>query len=258
VLIRPALVTLTSLAAVATATLISGPAADASIARPASHVTATDRNWVGYAALGTRFRYVQAEFRVPKADCAKTPGSEAEPAQASAWVGLDGIFDKSVEQDGVAATCTDGVASYNAWLEAWPQANQIEFYPRAGDVIRASVYYSDGDYRLVLNDLTSGQGFDRVAACGAAECANKTAEVVTEDPEVYGSPGRYWPMVDYGTSDFWDIKITSQAGLKGNFDTAAWQNSQITMVDPSRHVMAVPASLAGNGTSFQTYWKREY
>src|SRR5271170_7873186 len=62
-------------------------------------------NWAGYVAYGTKFRYVQATFEVPRLNCHQTPGTGI-PAMASAWVGLDGAGSRTVEQDGVLGECS--------------------------------------------------------------------------------------------------------------------------------------------------------
>jgi hypothetical protein len=234
--------------------LTAAPAANAS---SASYVTATDANWAGYAAIGPRFRYVQADFRAPVLDCARTRGTASDPAQVSDWIGFDGILTGTVEQDGITGLCTDGAASYQVWWETYPQApDDQDVTVNPGDIIEASVSYSRGEYLFRVTDVTDGQHFSAFSGCGASACANKTAEVVSEDPLVLDDPSVFYPMADYGTTTFWDIKVIDQAGAAGTFDTPAWQNSQITMIDDAGHVKASTAGLTDGGTAFRTYWKR--
>jgi hypothetical protein len=95
--------------------------------------------------------------------------------------------------------------------------------------------------------------------CGASRCDNSSAEVVTEDPGKLGSKTNAdFPLADSSTTKFWNIKVTDQAGLEGNFDTAPWQDYQITMTDKSSKLLMATSSLSGNGAAFQTFWKREY
>jgi hypothetical protein len=215
--------------------------------------------WAGYVAKGTRYRYVQAQFRVTKLDCHKTPGTQEDQAQMADWVGLDGWTDKTVEQDGIGGFCTDGVPSYSAWWETYPQPPHYIFNMHAGDDIMAVVFYSKGKYKLELEDYTSGQGFSLVERCGEHKCANSTAEVITEDPgKADSKTNADFPLADCGTTEFWNIKVTSQSGLKGNFDTNPWEDTQVTMTDKHNTTMMATGSLFAGGTAFQTFWKREY
>jgi hypothetical protein len=194
--------------------------------------------WAGYVAKGTRYRYVQAQFRVTKLDCHKTPGTQEDQAQMADWVGLDGWTDKTVEQDGIGGFCTDGVPSYSAWWETYPQPPHYIFNMHAGDDIMAVVFYSKGKYKLELEDYTSGQGFSLVERCGEHKCANSTAEVITEDPgKADSKTNADFPLADCGTTEFWNIKVTSQSGLKGNFDTNPWEDTQVTMTDKHNTTM---------------------
>jgi hypothetical protein len=47
-----------------------------SLAVTGAPVTMADssQNWAGYVSSGTRFRFIQATFRVPSLSCRKTPG----------------------------------------------------------------------------------------------------------------------------------------------------------------------------------------
>jgi hypothetical protein len=54
-----------------------------------------------------------------------------------------------------------------------------------------------------------------------------------------------FPLADSGTTEFWNIKVTDQAGLKGDFGTEPWQDYQMTMTDKSKVVMLVPARAGG-------------
>jgi hypothetical protein len=262
VFLRPALLTLASIlapASFAAPAITAAPAAPASVMAPASQWIAKGPGWAGYMARDTRFRYVQAQFKLTRLDCHKTPGSQDDQAQMADWVGLDGWNNKTVEQDGIGGFCTDGVPSYSAWWETYPKPPHYIFNVHAGDEFMSTVYYSHGKYRLTLVDYTSGQSFSVWEKCGASRCANNSAEAITEDPgKLKSKTNADFPLADSGTTEFWNVKITDQAGLKGNFGTAPWQDYQITMTGKSSKVIMATGSLFDHGAAFQTIWKREY
>lgn len=263
--LRPALLALASLlapagvAATAPAVPVSTALAPVGVMSHASSGTVSGQGWAGYVSRGTRFRYVQAQFKLTKLNCKKTPGTSSNQAQMADWVGLDGWPTKTVEQDGIGGFCDHGVASYSAWWETYPKPPHYIFAVHAGDEFIATVTYYHGRYRLALRDYTSGQSFAVSERCGARRCANSSAEAITEDPgKMKSKTYADYPLADCGTTEFWNIKITSQAGKKGNFSTAAWQNYQFTMTDKHHSVMMTTGTLFARGTAFQTHWKREY
>jgi hypothetical protein len=259
VFLRPALLALASVLAPASVAAPAIPAAPASVMAPASQWIVKGPGWAGYMARDTRFRYVQAQFRLTRLDCAKTPGTQDDQAQMADWVGLDGWNNKTVEQDGIGGFCDDGVPSYSAWWETYPKPPHYIFSVHADDEFMATVFYSRGKYKLTLVDYTSGQSFSVWERCGASRCANSSAEVITEDPgKLDSKTNADFPLADSGSTEFWNIKVTDQSGLKGNFDTDPWQDYQITMTDKSSKLMMKTGSLFDNGTAFQTFWKREY
>jgi hypothetical protein len=250
-------------AAVSAGTPAAAPAVAVSPARHGTRMASYGPNWAGYVATGTRFRYVTATFTVPRADCAKTPGTTKTPAIAADWVGLDGLGGEksTVEQDGVTVQCVNGVASYFSWWEMYPKTPVypgVTVYP--GDVIEASVWYNAAvrKYRLYLADLTEGTSFTYLERCGASTCRDDSAEVITESPaESVRDTTKLWPFADFGTSTFWRISITDAVGQRGGFDSSLWQSTQLVMVDSSNHVKATTSGLAVGGTAFTTYWKGE-
>jgi hypothetical protein len=276
VFLRPALLALAGLLAPASAAIPATIAAPAPAAAPVSALSPADvtssaramgpasltdvsgQGWAGYLAHGTRFRYVQAEFKLTRLDCAKTPGTRSNQAQMADWVGIDGWPSKTVEQDGVGGFCTYGVPSYSAWWETYPKPPHFLFNVSAGDEFLTSVFYSRGKYQLSLTDLTSGQSFSVSERCGASHCDNNSAEVITEDPGKLTKTYQDYPLADCRTTEFWDIKVTDQGGQKGNFDSSAWQDYQFTMTDKAKTTMMTVGSLFANGSAFQTFWKREY
>ncbi len=218
------------------------------------------QNWAGYVASGNRFRFVQATFAVPALNCRKTPGTGKTPAMVGIWVGLDGLRGGvvTVEQDGIAAQCVRGAASYAAWWEMFPKGPVYSgIVVRPGDVVAASVYYSSASRqdRLTLTDLTNGEGFSTWRRCGASSCRNGSAEVITESPSVAVNSNRLFPLAAFGAISFSRIQVTGAAGQRGGFGSSRWQDTELVMADTAGHVKAATSALS-HGTAFRTRWER--
>ena len=131
-------------------------------------------NWAGYAATGRIFRDISATYQVPSVNCTTTPN-----AFAYQWIGLDGLSNSTVEQDGVAGYCQSGTPTYFAWSEMYPAGVVIQFYLDPGDAVTSAVRYSGGTFTLSMTDLTSGQSFSQAGTCAGA-CDRSSAEVISE------------------------------------------------------------------------------
>ncbi|HEY1623398.1 MAG TPA: G1 family glutamic endopeptidase [Streptosporangiaceae bacterium] len=213
-------------------------------------------NWGGYVASGTKFRYVQATFKVPKLNCAKTSGTTKNPDLVGEWVGLDTV---TVEQDGISGQCANGHEEYAAWYEMFPKG---PVYPgltvHQGNTIQVSVWYvaSKHEYRLILDNLTNGQGFTKWERCGGRSCANSSAEVITESPgKSVAAKTAYYPLADFGTTSFSGISVTDAAVQRGTFTSGYWRVTRFVMDDSADRVKAAISGLTGSGSAFQTYWE---
>jgi peptidase A4-like protein len=211
-------------------------------------------NWGGYVAErpGTEFRYVQATFFVPFLDCAGTPGSFS-----AHWVGLDGLTDATVEQDGILAACQGTTPVYAAWYEMFPRD---PVYPHItigpGHSIVASVYYSrvSRKFTLRLADTTNGEHFSVTRACppGPA-CLRSSAEAISEAP---GSGGTILPLSDFRAESYSGIKMTSRSGRRGGVRSPWWNTITMTTVGQGGAVLDQPTSVY-RGTTFGMYWMSE-
>jgi hypothetical protein len=163
-------------------------------------------NWSGYMLQGppilalptiVTFSSVTARWTQPTVFCT-TPN-----ARVSFWVGFDGWLTPTVEQAGTVAVCGTAAAPlyYKMWWEMYAGAKSAGaelFYVYPGDIIEATVTYSNGIYVLSVADLTTGKGFTTTQSCDpSVTCARATAEWVVERP---GS-GKY-PLANFGTATF--------------------------------------------------------
>jgi hypothetical protein len=194
-------------------------------------------NWAGYVAAGHagEFDGVSAEWRVPKVDCLKTPYG-----YAAQWVGLDGFSDKTVEQLGTEAVCYYGLPVYGAWFEMYPADPVVaQLAVHAGDLMRASIVELDGEYMLVIQDLTTGKSQATVAKCGAT-CERSSAEVISEAPS---SSDGILPLADFGSVQFSDVRFAAH----GSYTTDEIVQRQ------DGAILQQPSALSDN--SFAIVWK---
>jgi hypothetical protein len=114
---------------------------------------------------------------------------------------MDGWNDNTVEQDGIDAICSGGIAYYVAWYEMYPALSVTwpSVVVSAGDVISASVNPgSTGMIVLALVDSTSHTGAS-VSVSGTGSLGS-SAECVVEDPAY--SSGAEVPFPNFSPVEF--------------------------------------------------------
>ena len=225
----------------------------------ASTTTTISLNWSGYAVTGKKpYTYVHSTFVQPTITC---PGVADQ--YTSNWVGLDGYNDQTVEQDGTAAWCggaNDTTPKYEAWYEMYPANSVNVFAVHPGDIIDASVSYSDsaGDFSLTVSDLSTGKTATDTAAC--ADCARASAEWIIERPALCNNAGTkcyITELADFGTSAMTgdEAQVTGGA-VKG---VGAFNNYAIDIVNPDANGDGGFYSLDTvgplSGKSFTTTWQ---
>jgi hypothetical protein len=138
-------------------------------------------NWAGYAAHSTTagtFTKISGTWTEPVAKCS---GSDL----AAPWLGLDGYGTETVEQTGVAVSCSGTTASYAGWYEMYPASPVYFSNPvSAGDTIKATITNTTGhSYKLVLTDET--QGWTHTETKTLASAKDESAEAILEGPGGY-------------------------------------------------------------------------
>jgi hypothetical protein len=241
-------------------------AADATMAAPAIQ---TSPNWSGYVVSdeGQSFTQVSAKWTQPSVVCS------TKNAWTLFWVGFDGwpsgesTANRSVEQGGTSAQCTNGVPQYSAFYEMWPsEAVQPIFSIDAGDQMEASVVYlpgpngTQGMFQINVTDETSGQTATRLASCDTAAglvCPRISAEWVAESPSRFGTK-TWFPLADYGTVNFQDAMATDFYGRTGPITSSNWLASGIERVDGLNKPLAEVSGLvtSGSASAFSDTWKR--
>jgi hypothetical protein len=220
---------------------------------PASAYAAspTSPNWAGYVAQsGKPFTRVTGRWTEPTAQCG-TSGSSV----SAFWVGLDGYQDQTVEQIGVQAKCTDGVASYYAWWQMWPSPYQdlpVAEYPvRPADVMTASVSRSGDNYTLTLQS-SAGWKFSTVQTATAED---SSAEWIASSPRRCESC-KYDLLANFQQIGFTDAEAATTGPLRPVSTFTHGQGPvSLTMVDAAGTVRAQPGALDQWGGGFTVVWK---
>jgi hypothetical protein len=216
----------------------------------------TSANWSGYAVYkdgsgkgknaipATTFSDVQGSWVVPT-----VIGGGSSNTYSSAWVGIDGYNDGTVEQIGTEQDWSNGSAVYYAWYEMYPRgAYKIKgFSVSAGDTITARVQYlSKNSFRLTITNVTTDDSFSTTQSSGSAQ--RLSAEWVMEAPWM----GGVLPLANFGKIDFSDCQATSSNGTVGT--PASWTSDEIVMETSDGTVKAQPS---GGGSSFSVSWEHE-
>ncbi len=231
--------------------------AGSAISNPATLtvVPATSSNWSGYVATGETFSAVSGSFTVPAVTCA--PGANTA---SSVWIGIDGVEDRTVEQEGVEADCDGGTASYFAWYEMYgdsdPQVDGGYAIPLStsahpvspGDVISGSVSLVGSNWEFAMND---GQNwvFSQSVTSPTPPPGQSSAEWIVEDPEEC-SPCEQPPLTDFAPVRFSGAtaEVNGQTSPISSFDVTALQ------IANGSTVLASPGPLDSTGEVFTDDW----
>lgn len=227
------------------------PVNDPAAVPPVASSAVGSYNWSGYADSGTSgtFTKVSGVWRTPRLSCTREDGL------SSAWVGLDGYSNDTVEQDGTFDWCYEGHAFYFTWWEMYPNsAAEVGNAVRPGDKIKAEVTRSGADYTLSVTDAThKANSFSQTATCDA--CANSSAEWILERPG-FATTGTA-PLADYHS---WKLSsATETANGKSGTISSYPSHKQIDMVDATRtYLLNTTSGLMGGGAMFVTHWLNSY
>jgi hypothetical protein len=202
------------------------------ITSDASTTVTVSENWSGYAVAGKKaYNYVHSTFVEPTITC---PGVADQ--WTSDWVGLDGYNDQTVEQDGTFAWCGGAdhtTPKYEAWYEMFPAGSVSVFAVHPGDIIDASVTYSDttSEFSLTVSDLSTGKTATDTAACST--CERASAEWIIERPALCNAAETscfITELADFGSSTMTGDEASVDGGaVKG---VGSFNNDAIDIVNP--------------------------
>jgi hypothetical protein len=207
-------------------------------------------NWSGYGDVGTDFTGVGATWIEPTVTC---------PSQVSTlaafWVGIDGLDNASVEQDGTFVECDNGTPSYFMWWEMYPTNDiQIDGTVNPGDSITASVTRAGSSYFLDVTDNTSDQGFGTSQTCEAntteETCLDSSAEWIAEAP---AESSGIQPLADFQSWGLTSATVDSSVAAAGVISSFA--DYAITMIDSDGVLEAEPSALDSDGNAFDVAFR---
>ncbi len=215
---------------------------------PSASETESSLNWSGYVA-GTgseAFKSVSSSYVQPAVTC------PVSGAYTVFWVGLDGWFSGSVEQDGTLAYCEGSTPVYYAWWEMYPTNSIQPTIPISpGDVIQASVKYASGHYTLAVKDKTAHAHSTTKQTCASKVfCARNSAEWIIERPGYGGL--NFAPLADWHTTSLSSDKASD--GGKA-LPISSFSHFGVDMFNNgSEYELATVGSLSKKGNSFTDTW----
>jgi hypothetical protein len=219
--------------------------------------TTVSLNWSGYAVTSKKlFTYVHTTFVQPAITC-----TGVADQWTSNWSGLDGYNSDTVEQDGTFAHCggSDNMTpKYEAWYEMYPANSVNVFAVHPGDIIDSSVTYANGEFTLVISDLSTGKT-GGISGVTCSDCERTSAEWIIERPELCNNAGTkcfLTELADFGTSTMSGDEAQLTGGsVKG---VGGFNNIPIDMVDPVSGGGFISLDTVGavSGKSFTATWDR--
>jgi len=262
----------------------------AQIRRKRNQSESESYNWSGYAVTGANGSVtdVKASWVVPSVNntCSSVPNG-----YAAFWTGIDGWNSNTVEQIGTDSDCVNlegtktGTPTYYAWFEFYPQDAYLigNYNSRTGacesdcvaplDVISAEVKFTSSGssgprrrssqvFTVIIADETKGWSFTTSSAVPGAQ--ESSAEWIAEAPYGCNTASGYCDLSNFGIADYGEEfapvsnTVTASATIGGVTNAlGSFANvEQAIMVNyPSgSSVMAQPAPLQDNGTSFPDDW----
>ena len=214
----------------------------------------TSGNWAGYAVLTRLNAPLSGSVSDVKATWTvlAVSASTSDDTASSAWVGIDGYSDNTVEQTGTEHDMTPDGPVYYAWFEMYPKFGYriLNFPVKEGDTISAEVHYAGNNrFTLTIANLTRDVRFSTTQRHKARR---ESAEWIVEAPYSGGT----LPLADFGTLSFSGCSATV-SGHTGGIGDPAWENDNITMATQDGTVKAQTSALSGGGSGFSVIWKHE-
>jgi hypothetical protein len=216
----------------------------------------TSTNWSGYVAQTSLNKPqndsvtdVKGQWVMPSVYC---PSTSMSVVYSSAWVGIDGYSNGTVEQIGTETDCNYASLVHYAWYELYPKYPvRILLAVNPGDTVNAEVrYMANNQYVMTINNLTTGQSYSTTQKASAKR---QSAEWVVEAPS---SAGSVLPLANFGTVSFTNATATLN-GVTGAISNGTWQHDAITMTSSTGVVKAIPSALDSTGQAFSDTWQHQ-
>jgi len=217
-------------------------------------------NWSGYAVTSTKHQFtnVSSEWVVPTVTC-----NGIHKVYSSEWVGLDGFNDDTVEQDGASGLCKPLgnylTPSYYAWIEMFPAPTVRAFRVSPGDVVSASVAYTNDAFVLTVTDVTTG--LTKTVTTKASGQLRASAEWIIERPAGCNSTETkcfLFKLANFGTTTMSENVASVDGGAPRGLSTFV-QLSQIFMIQPNPRgfsTLDITGPVHARDNSFTETWTR--
>ena len=215
---------------------------------------------------GATYSAITASWHVPTVSCP----SGTSNTFSSQWVGIDGLNDASVEQDGTEADCAGTTASYGVWYELYGDGavNGGAAVPLSGctplasctvtggDSITASVSVdSSGNWTLSMSDATAPHVWTFSTTVAWTVPAQSSAEWIVERPEYCSDQNvcQITPLANFGTVQFTNATATASSGAE-SIAALGGQPIEMTSSSTNSTLLAAPSALSGSGEIFTDTW----
>jgi hypothetical protein len=151
------------------------------------------------------------------------------------------LDNSTVEQVGTESYVYNGLVTYDAWYQMYPNSSMITFSVSPGDSITANVTHLSGRFQLSLTDDTSGNYFTIDQFNYTA--LRTSAEWIVEAPSAFGG---IVPLPTFGSVTFTNAQATF-GSTTGAIDDPSWQVEQINMSNPAWGDAMNPSALSDSG-----------
>ncbi len=170
------------------------------------------------------------------------------------WVGMDGVYNSTVEQLGTDQNWQDGAQVNSAWFEMYPAVPvTLQGFPvNNGDLIYASVTYLGSDsFELYIENLTRGVYYYAPTSLTQSSIAQRnSAEWIVEAPAIEG--GTVLPLSNFGATTLYDC-TAEIGGVSARITNSSWQSIPFYMhPTPGVIIQTLPASQ--DGANFTVTW----
>jgi hypothetical protein len=196
------------------------------------------KNWSGYVAA-TSLSAPQADSVTAVSGSWVVPavsGTSGGSTYSAVWVGLDGCFDKTVEQIGTEQDVVNGTPVYRAWWEMsssglrQPEQPISSMTIQPGDSISASVTYTtSGQFELTIGDNSRANDSFSISVSSAQFqsplAQRSSAEWTVETPTVGNGVAA---LADFGSVGFTNASAVIN-GVSGPIDDPSWQSQAINI-----------------------------
>jgi hypothetical protein len=195
---------------------------------------------------------INASWVVPFANCNNVSANQQQVS--SMWIGIEDDRTNELEQIATNTGCIGQTPSYDAEYEFFPELPIYLGQVSAGDLIRASVYYSlsTKNYTLTISDQTEEWTKSATGSGGG----DYQADWVVEDPQ---GPQGYFLLSNFGSVTFFNCTMTV-VNSTGRVVLAPIDyhdyliESNLIGISDSKMLASV-SPLSYGGTSFTATWE---